>query len=285
MLTLTLFAVAALSQGPDFSWNGSIAAGKTLTVKNIIGDILVEPASGREISVTAVTREGRRGDAEDVEIRRLEDEGGVTFCVIYPHHYDDGDCDMSGRRRDRDRRRGNWNDHDQNDTEVRFTVRVPTGTNVSFRTVTGDVIARGLRGDTEANSVSGDVRLTDVEGKLVEAHTVSGNVELERVNADEVSAETVSGDVDFSGDIRAKGNYDLKTLSGDVVMRIPANVGAEISGATFSGEFHSSFPITTTSTSRFTRRQRINGTIGNGSARIRVESFSGDVELREIGAK
>jgi DUF4097 and DUF4098 domain-containing protein YvlB len=133
--------------------------------------------------------------------------------------------------------------------------------------------------------VSGDVILHDVTGKIVEAVTVSGNVELTNVNADEVVAETVSGDVDFSGEIRKGGDYDMKTLSGDVVMRIPKNAGAQVSGATFSGDFHTSFPITTKATSRYTKRSRLDGTIGDGSARIRVESFSGDVELREIGER
>ena len=279
MLHLALLTAAALTQAQDFSWSGAVAQGKTVRVKNIIGDITVEAASGREASVTAVKREGRRGDPEDVEIRRLEDDDGVTFCVVYPHHDDDGDCDMDSRRRHNNR----WDDHNQNDTEVNFTVRVPAGVKLAATTVTGDVVARGLRADTEARSVSGDVRITDVEATLVEAGSVSGNIELNRVNAEEVGAETVSGDVDFSGEIRPRGNYDLKTLSGDVVLMIPRNSGAEITGATFSGDFHSAFPITTRSSSRYTRRQRINGTIGDGSARIRVESFSGDVDLRELG--
>lgn len=279
MLHLAMLATV-LTQAQDFSWSGAIAQGKTLRVKNIIGDITVETASGREASVTAVKREGRHGDMEDVEIRRLEDEDGMTFCVVYPHHDDDGDCDMDGRRRSR---RGRWNDHEQNDTEVRFTVRLPAGVKLSAGTVTGDVIATGMRADTDARSVSGDVSLRDIQATLVEATSVSGSIELSRINAAEVGAETVSGDVEFSGEIRPRGEYDLKTLSGDVIMRIPPNAGAEITGATFSGDFDSSFPITTRSSSRYTRRQRINGTIGDGSARIRVESFSGDVELRELG--
>lgn len=290
MLVLTLAAVAALAQTPDFSWSGTIASGKRLTVKNIVGDVTVEPASGREASVTAVKREGRRGDPEDVEIRQIEDGDGITICVIYPSNNSDS-CDYDGVRRsrrdrdrdddDRGRRRGSW--RNENDTRVSFTVRVPAGTKLSVGTVSGDVSGRGLRGDTEARSVSGDVDLTDVEAGTVEAQSVSGNITLERVNADVVGAETVSGDVEFSGEIRARGEYDLKTLSGDILMRIPRGAGAQVRGSTFSGEFISSFEITTRASGRFMRRERIDGQIGDGSARINVESFSGDVELRELG--
>lgn len=282
MLALAAVALAALVQAQDFTWSGTIPGGKRLTVKNISGDIRVEPATGSQATVVGVKRAGRRGDPEDVVIRQVSTAEGIEVCVIYPNSDDDGDCDWSGNRRGRRHRGGDW---DHNDTEVTFTVKVPANTNLTVTTVSGDVEGHGIRGDTEARSVSGDVTLTDVTATVVEAQTVSGNVELSRVNADEVVAETVSGDVDFSGEIRKGGDYDMKTLSGDVTMRIPKNAGAEITGATFSGDFHTSFPITTKATSRYTRRQRIDGTIGDGSAKIRVESFSGDVDLREIGER
>ena len=224
MLALTMVALSALAvQAQDFTWSGAIPSGKRLVVKNISGDIRVEPTSGGQATVTAVKRAGRHGDPEDVVVRQVSTDEGIEICVLYPGSDDDGDCDWDGNRRHR-HRGSNW---DNNDTQVHFTVRIPANTNL-------------------------------------------------RVG-------TVSGDVDFSGEIRKNGDYDMKTLSGDVIMRIPKNTGAQISGATFSGDFHTSFPITTKATSRYTKRARLDGTIGDGSARIRVESFSGDVELREIG--
>lgn len=279
-LTMVVLGSLAVSQAQDFTWSGAIPSGKWLTVKNISGDMRVEPASGGQATVTAVKHPGRRGDPDDVVVRQVETRDGIEICVLYPGSDDDGDCDWDGNRRSRRHRGSHWDD---NDTKVHFTVRVPANTNLRVSTVSGDVVGSGIRGDTEARSVSGDVNLSDVTAKLVEAVTVSGNVDLRNVNADEVVAETVSGDVDFSGEIRKNGDYDMKTLSGDVIMRIPKGAGAQVSGATFSGDFHTSFPITTKATSRYTRRARLDGTIGDGSARIRVESFSGDVELREIG--
>jgi hypothetical protein len=275
MIVLALMTAAALSQGPDFSWSGELGAGKRLSIRNIAGDIRVEATTGSSVSVTGLKRPGRRGDPGDVEIRRVETGDGVTICVVYPgSRGGDGDCDGSGRREG-----GRW---EENDTRVDFTIRLPAGVALGAMTVSGDVTGGGLRGPIEARSVSGDVRLSDVSGPTVEARTVSGDVELAGVGADEVTAETVSGDVEFSGQIRPRGDYDLKTLSGDVVLRIPKDASARIVGSTFSGEFSSSFPITTRATSRYTRQQRIDGTIGDGSARIRVESFSGDVAIRVL---
>jgi hypothetical protein len=268
-----MLMVLALSQGQDFTWSGAIGEGKRLTVKNVIGDVRIEAASGGTASVTGTKRAGSHGNPEDVVIRRTETREGVVVCVLYPGQRDeDGDCDQDS---------DSWGGrHNRNDTRVDFVVRLPAGVHLDAGTVSGDVTGRGLRGDIEVHSVSGNVALVDVTGDVVEAQTVSGDVELSGIQASEVAAETVSGDVTFSGAVRPKGNYDLKTLSGDVVMQVPPGSGAEITGATFSGSFTSSFPLTTRATSKYTSQKRINGTIGDGSARIRVESFSGDVELR-----
>jgi DUF4097 and DUF4098 domain-containing protein YvlB len=278
MLTVALFTLAALAQGPDFSWSGELASGKRLTVRNISGDIRIEPASGRTVSVTGVKKAGRHGNPKDVEIRQVQTGDGVTVCVIYPGSRNDEEgCDGRGGHRG-----DGW---DNNDTSVDFTVHLPSGTALNAMTVSGDVEGHGIRGAIEARTVSGDVQLSDVTGPVVEAQTVSGDVTLESVGADEVTGHTVSGDVEFSGEIRPKGDYDFKSLSGDVVMRIPRDAGAEVTGSTFSGDFRTSFALTTRATSRYTGSQRLNGTIGNGSARIRVESFSGSVEIRELDGR
>jgi DUF4097 and DUF4098 domain-containing protein YvlB len=278
MLTVALFTLAALAQGPDFSWSGELASGKRLTVRNISGDIRIEPASGRTMSVTGVKKAGRHGNPNDVEIRQVQTGDGVTVCVIYPGSRNDEEgCDGRGGHRG-----DGW---DNNDTSVDFTVHLPSGTALNAMTVSGDVEGHGIRGAIEARTVSGDVQLSDVTGPVVEAQTVSGDVTLESVGADEVTGHTVSGDVEFSGEIRPKGDYDFKSLSGDVVMRIPRDAGAEVTGSTFSGDFRTSFALTTRATSRYTGSQRLNGTIGNGSARIRVESFSGSVEIRELDGR
>jgi len=261
-----------LAQGQDFTWSGSIASGKRLTVKNVIGDVRIELTGGSTASVTGTKRAGRHGDPEDVVVRQVQTGEGVTICVVYPGQGNDGDCDQ----------RGGWNDDrgQRNDTRVDFVVRLPAGVLLTAATVSGDVTGRGLRSSVEVRSVSGDVRLAGVEGTAVEATTVSGDVELSGIQATDVVGETVSGDVEYRGVVRPKGNYEFKTLSGDVVMEIPPAAGAEVFGATFSGRFSSSFPLTARTTAKYTSRQRIEGTIGDGSARIRVESFSGDVELR-----
>lgn len=282
MVTVVTLALALAAQGPDFSWSGPVAAGKEVRVKNIIGDIRVEPARGGSVEITAIKRAGREGDPDDVEIRRVETDRGVEVCVVYPSMDRNEDCEWREGREGREGRRGRrW--HEENDTKVHFTVRLPAGVHLNAGTVSGDVDAAGLRSNVEVSTVSGNVMVRDVEGKVLEARSVSGDVELTDIRADQVGAETVSGDVDFVGEIRRGGDYDFQTLSGDVVLRVPAGLSAEVTASTFSGSFETSFPITSKveRESKWARRQRISGTIGSGGATIRLQSFSGDVELLE----
>jgi hypothetical protein len=271
MIVLALAAVAVLSQGPDFTWSGDVGAGKRVTVKNVIGDIRIEPASGATATVTGVKRAGRHGDPKEVEIRQVAGKDGPVFCVVYPGS--DGDC--GGGRGEK---------HEENDTRVDFTIRLPAGAALAAMTVSGDVLGHGIRGSAEVRSVSGDVSLSDVTGDLVEGRSVSGDVRLEKIAAGEVVAESVSGDLLYSGEIRGKGSYDFKTVSGDVTLEIPGGAGAEVSGSTFSGDVRSGFALKGEG-SQYGSRQRIRGTIGDGSARIRFESLSGDLSLREAGKK
>ena len=68
----------------DFRWSGTVAAGKWIEIKGVNGAISAEPASGNQVEVTAVKRDGRRGRPEDVRIERVMHDGGVTICAVYP---------------------------------------------------------------------------------------------------------------------------------------------------------------------------------------------------------
>ena len=186
----------------------------------------------------------------------LGTQAGWAICVYYPSS-DRGRT--SGTDRDPCNRGSGWPHNDRNDTAVDFVVRLPAGLRVDAKTVSGDLIGTGLRGTLDLGTVSGDLRLTDVEGDVLEV-------------------STVSGDVTFAGPIDNKGRYDFKTLSGDVVMTLPRQPDAVVSAVTFSGDLDSVFPITQSGRSR---RHRFTATWGAGTATLDLESFSGDIKIRE----
>jgi DUF4097 and DUF4098 domain-containing protein YvlB len=202
--------------------------------------------------------------------------------------------------------------HRRSRSDVDFTITVPVGTavevtgfgvdveldgtcgEVTINTISGDASARCV-GDATIQSVSGDVMIADARGPIaasstsggvvvrgartdVSAHSVSGDVELSDVNGPVVSGETVSGDVLYGGRILDGGRYQFETHSGDVTVRVTGNLNAAISVGTFSGDFESDFPIEIAPGSRLGREWEFR--LGNGSARLRLRSFSGTIGLR-----
>jgi Uncharacterized conserved protein len=154
---------------------------------------------------------------------------------------------------------------------------------LDVETMSGDVTIHGVTGDVVINSLSGDVSLTGVRGD-VEAETVSGGLELRDVVAKQVRTNTTSGDVEFSGSVVDGGRYGFNTHSGEIRLQLAPNVGAQLSVSTYSGTIDSDFPIVLKA-GEHGQGQRLNFTLGQGSARINAETFSGDINLTSTGRR
>src|SRR5438046_8613951 len=171
LITALLSVAAAVSlQAQDFNWHGRLAAGKRLEVKGVNGDVRAVLASGAEAVVNA-RKHGRRSDPDDVEIRVVPSDDGITICAVYPtpsraHH--DNTCEPGD----------NWHSNtENNDVVVDFEVQVPAGVEFNGKTVNGEMSAEGLKGDARVSTVNGSVRVSTTG--LAEASTVNGSVYAE----------------------------------------------------------------------------------------------------------
>jgi lia operon protein LiaG len=174
-----------------------------------------------------------------------------------------------------------------------------------------EVTANGVKGGLRIDVGSGSVRATQVEGDL-SVDTGSGSVEVSRVRGRSLSIDTGSGDVTGSdleaadlsvdtgsGSIRLAGvmspalsletgsgsvtaelrrdiaSLHVETGSGDIAIRAPASLGAEVEIETSSGDIETDFPLQIT---RHARDHMV-GTIGDGKGTIAIETGSGGVRL------
>ncbi|MFI5279062.1 MAG: DUF4097 family beta strand repeat-containing protein [Gemmatimonadales bacterium] len=203
----------------------------------------------------------------------------------------------------------------RNSGEVDYTINVPRGTDVEINAVSSDVTMDNVCGSLNLNTVSGDVGVDCIEGDAqvqtvsgdvtvanvrtrhldvgstsgdvivrgvhggVAAHSVSGDVTLSSIDGDEVTAETVSGEIVYDGRIADNGRYDFEAHSGDVSLRVTGAFNATVSVSTFSGDFSSDFPITI-QPGHQTQGRDWDFRQGTGSARVRLQSFSGTINLR-----
>jgi DUF4097 and DUF4098 domain-containing protein YvlB len=69
----------------------------------------------------------------------------------------------------------------------------------------------------------------------------------------------------------------VDTGSGDVTVNVPRGFGADISFESGSGDFESDMPVTV----REREHGSFRGRVGSGSARVTVETGSGDLRLAE----
>ncbi len=151
----------------------------------------------------------------------------------------------------------------------------------SLQSVDGSVVVENVTGRVDAGSVNDDVILKNVTGD-VRVETVNGDVRLERVRASSVEGTTVNGDVYFEGTIREGGRYGLSTHDGDMTVVVPDGTSATLTVSSFNGSFESEFPVSLESGKRTSKRFTF--VLGGGSARVDLESFSGDVRLVRPGS-
>ena len=151
---------------------------------------------------------------------------------------------------------------------------------VSLETVSGDISVSKVNGTVAAESVSGDVTVSGVDGDI-ETESVSGVVSITDAKSKAVRAETVGGSITYFGTIEALGNYVFKTHAGRLTLGIPASTGATVGLETFSGEVESDFPMTLVSrTTRRSNESKFEFTLGDGKARVVLETFSGDIRIQ-----
>lgn len=151
-----------------------------------------------------------------------------------------------------------------------------------IQTISGDVSVGNVRGPVDISSTSGDVDLRDVRG-VVAVQGVSGDISLSRIESNDVTAEVVSGEVNYEGRLVDGGRYKFAAHSGDVSVTVPATPNATFTVETFNGDFESDFQISLRPGTSI-RGKNMEFTLGNGSARVQLSSFSGTISLRRVGA-
>ena len=163
-------------------------------------------------------------------------------------------------------------------SNVQGDIRVENTTgDVTIRTVQGEIDVVNATGRVTASSQSDDVRLHRVSG-TIQVHAGDGDVTLEEIEAPSVRAETQDGDITFSGSLASGGSYGFYVHDGDAHITLPASTGAEVSVSTFDGEFESEFPVLV---QRYTGGREFEFTIGDGSARLQIQVFDGEILLLE----
>lgn len=297
------FATTQHEEEEEWSRSFDIGPNGFFDLSNISGDIVVRGGASDQVQVQAVKEVHRA--TSDAEAKRELDR--VEIEVTH-----------TGNRL---RIRTLYEERDDRNHEasvsVDFEVIVPSGTEVSVKSVSGDIEVSNIQGElkaetvsgevdiqsadklvsaksvsggvevaaakgaenTEISSVSGDVEVDGLEANRVTFASVSGDIEITDAKCGRASLKTVSGDVQYIGPLETSGRYEFQSHSGDVKIVISGDTGFEIDAKSFSGEIESEFPLEVHSIRG--ERRKLSGVYGDGSAYIEATTFSGDVSIEK----
>jgi hypothetical protein len=179
-----------------------------------------------------------------------------------------------------------------------LVIEVPSGAEVVIEGDSMDMDADGLTGVQRYRTGSGDLRLRDVRGSI-SAEVISGDLDIVAGGTVQLDIRAVSGDVAVraasiatfratttSGDLRVAGRFDgdgpyaIETVSGDVAIASTGPVRVDL--RTLTGDIRSDVPAKTEDGPG--RRSVV---IGAGGPTIDIRSTSGDVRIvaaREIAS-
>jgi hypothetical protein len=158
--------------------------------------------------------------------------------------------DSENRRRSRD-----------DETQVvrtDFDIEMPATASLDINGFSSPLEVTDVVGDEHLDTFSGRITVTGGRG-AVDAHTFSGAVDVDLVAAG------------------TSPNLYAHTFNGSIRAKLATTAKAAVEFNSFSGQFDSDLPLTL----RSSRRGRVSGRVGDGSATadLRFETFSGDVRV------
>jgi DUF4097 and DUF4098 domain-containing protein YvlB len=267
--------------GNEFRQSRNADLEGTVEISDIAGSIELVGWSRPEVEVT--------GAADDLGERvTIDGDGDKTSIYVRPsgHHSSE---------------------------DLKLTIHVPEKSEVKVTLVSADLKVQGLQGDVNLRTVSGNIsgevggdlsvntatgfiRLTARGAKSTELRTINGDVEL-KGGSGEVEIHTVSGNakVDLATLTRAR----FHTISGNLTAHLSLAPDAELDGESVSGNMHIDFPAAPsadfdvqsfsgtidncfgpkTEKAHYGPGERLEFKSGQGQARVRIETKSGDVHL------
>jgi len=275
----------------------------TFDLQNVSGEIVVTGGNGSDVRIEAIKRVRHPNESEArallqaIEVRIEERNGNVEVRTEYPRrsNWSGGvDYTVSLPR-----------DANVILRSVSGDIRVTTlNGDLRAETISGNLLATSVRRIRQAKTISGDLEIADSDGDDVTASTVSGNViarglkaravdlqsvsgdlRMTDVESDRTYVRSVSGSVDFTGRLARTGRYEFQSHSGDIRVSPLAASGFSIEASTFSGDLRSDYPLTlqgnasANNVNRGPRNRSLRATFGDGGAILTLQSFSGSITI------
>lgn len=274
---ISLFS-ACLAASPASAevWNKTLNV--TGTAQVIVhaddGDIRVDTGDYREVQVRVETVGWRISD-DEVRVTADQEGNRVSLQVKLPSHHPS----FSFRR------------------SISIELTIPRSSELDLRTGDGNVSTHAIEGSLRAEtgdgnvnvgSANGEIRLHTGDGNItgeglagaLVADTGDGNIRLEG-RFQGVDVRTGDGNVEVTGQggSRVASAWKLDTGDGNIVLRLPDGVGAELDAHTGDGRVTVDFPVTISGRSEETT---VRGPMNGGGARLAITTGDGNIRISKL---
>ena len=284
----------------------AIGPNGTLELENFSGDITVTASSGKDISIDFVRTSHGKTDADaKAGLERVRPEVDVvgTRATVRASYMERAtsysvSTNFVVRAPAGTRIVVNSLRADVRVTGIKGELKLTTasgdivltdvGTIQEAKTGNGDVTIKGSTsdGELEAGTLNGDITLTDIKARRVTANTVSGSILARNCACDAAAMSTIAGDVTYGGALARGGRYELTSNSGEVRFAPTGSTGYTLQATSFTGEISSAIPLTgggdtgrSLANQRGPRRRATTAKVGDGSATVTLQTFSGDISI------
>jgi DUF4097 and DUF4098 domain-containing protein YvlB len=285
LLALAL-PLAATAGGKSFEQRIAADASGEVVISNVSGTVTVRGWDRNEVYV--------KGELDE-DVQRVDVEsagsGRIVVKVVLPRgHVNDGEAALDIKVPKNSTVEVSAVSADVSSRGVLGTQRLKSvsgevvadvsGDNSEVRSVSGDVTVRG--GDKpqslRISSVSGNIDASGIVGKL-DLVTVSGDARAHMGDATEIRGRTTSGDLEVRAKLARDGRVDVEGVSGEMTLRIAGADGLALEIESFSGDIMGCLAKGVERVSKYGPGTRLNTRTGDGGARVRAKTLSGDVDI------
>jgi len=241
---ITMLATGTLfaSVTEEETFSFNLNDGGRFSISNVNGSIVVTGGAGDTVEIVATKKADNQEEMDKIEI---DISSSADEIVV--------ETELG--------KSNGWFSRGSNSGSVRYEVMVPFNTRLdSVETVNGDLNISGVSGDVAAETVNGDLDVTDLAGD-VDLSTVNGGIEavFSRLNEQQ----------------RVK----IETVNGRVTVNLPEDADVEVSADTLNGGINArDFGL---ETDKGFVGSDLNGKIGDGSARLNIDTVNGAIKIRK----
>ena len=162
---------------------------------------------------------------------------------------------------------------------IRFELWVPeTVAELRIKSVSGKIELQNMSDTVDLDLATTSGRILTDNGGNFRAKSISGSVDFVS-RGNEVDIRTTSGRIEGTvREMQSGGRIEIHSVSGSVRVAVPADFGARVDLRSVSGSVNTDMPVEVFAS----KRNSLEGTIGDGGAEVDISTTSGSIRIREL---